>query len=237
MDPMGTDMRSTFVPTRGVKTTSAGTMIPLAKARYILRGQYFDPISKSDQPLPPHRFLLVNVAPKTLEPVIGDASDRTGLSWIPFDDDGRVDTPDGVWALAWQPLLLGPDGTRAPASDWARMLGVFIDLEKREWVHPNDVARIDRRKLVRFLVWVSISKATRGGFGHVPPKTRFAESGVLRFNDGELRGFGEPSKPWVIQVDHGLFRNYLRFHYYDATPRRGSRFRQGSSLQPWVSRA
>jgi hypothetical protein len=207
-----------FVPVSAATTTPAGTVIPLANARYILKAQYFDPVKNADTPLPPHQFFLFPLpsAATGQAPIIGEASDSSGMSWIKFEDDLRFSTKGGIWAIGWRPLLKkAGSATRATDPDVTSLLEVFLDLDKGDWVSPKDVGFVDKRRLIRLPLWASHKKAKVGGFADSPSKTKFSTRGTFVFNDGECTGYGTVGKPWLVQIDHKLFRSFLRFHYYN----------------------
>ncbi|HET9954742.1 MAG TPA: hypothetical protein VFQ61_09560 [Polyangiaceae bacterium] len=206
-----------LMPTGPVTRTTAGLVVPLAAARFVIRGQFFDPRRGQDVPLPDHQFGLLNLKPGSLAPIFGGPSNKDGISWIEFEDDLRFDgvDPFAEWELAWRPLFRNTAGRLRPALDVQRSGEVFLDLDKQEWVLPREVGRLDARRLIRLPVWSSSIKVLVGGFLEGVPKTRFAETGVFSMARGESVAHGTLVKPWVVQVDHGLFRNFVRFHYYD----------------------
>lgn len=204
-----------FAP--GGKTAPSQTayVIPLAKARFVIKAQYFNPLKKADMPLPDHAFLMFDLSSARVPPVLGEPSQADGVSWILFEDDLRVDTPESEWAFTYRPLFKQADGSMKPDGATQKLAEVFIDLEQNTWVSPEKVGFVDRRKLLRLPLWASFLKAKQGGFKEAPPGTNFATSGVLRTAKNELKAFGDQKKQWLIQIDHNYFRSFVRFHYYD----------------------
>ena len=205
-----------FMPTGPAGTTNPGAyVVPLARARFILKAQFFHPIKESDQPLPLHQFYMFCVKPKGGAPaVMGEPSQADGVSWLNYTLDATEDVPGTFWALAWRPLRPRPDGSVVPTDD----VGVgeaWLDLDKMEWVDFKDIGFIEKRKLLRLPLWASFLKAQQGGFVESPKGTSFGSTGMLSYDDNDLKPYGDPKKPWKIQVDHGLFRSYVRFAYYD----------------------
>ncbi len=204
---------STFVPTAPATSTATGsTIVPLANARFVLKGVFFDPVARADRPLPPHQFVLWQKG-SWLRAVAGVPSEAaTGIGWIPFGlDTDPLDAAEGEWALVWFPSFARADGSR----QLELVEEVFLDLDANEWVRPAQVGHTDSRRLIRLRPWSSDWKSNNGGFVAVPPHTRFARTGTLQAKRGELKGFGSPTAPWLVSVDHGFFRNYVRYFFYD----------------------
>lgn len=204
-----------FMPTGASGPAGPGAyVVPLGRARFILKGQFFHPIKESDQPLPVHQLYLFCVSDRSVPPVLGEPSQTDGVSWINFTLDAKEEVAGSTWALGWRPLTKDAKGAFVPTADVGRG-DAWLDLEKMEWVDFKDVALVEKRKLLRLPLWASFMKAKQGGFKESPKKTKFGTSGLLVYDDKELTAYGEPTKPWVVQVDHGLFRSFVRYAYYD----------------------
>jgi hypothetical protein len=188
--------------------------IPLSEVRYILKGQFFHPTRNRDVPLPTHEFYLVTVQ-DTKKMIHGVPSQDDGVSWIPYEADLAADTHGSVWELSFVALFPRPGGGFGADTDSIARGEAFIDLDTMRWVRPSDVAIVEHRKLLRIPTWTSYMKARSGGFVDSPPNTGFQATGLLRQSQNELKAYGTPQKPWLVQIDHGLFRNFVRFHYYD----------------------
>lgn len=211
-------MSEPFFPTARTGPTAppgGAYVIPLANVRYIFKGQIFHPLKERDVPLPPHVFFLMTTTPRPNLRVRGEPSQPDGVSWMLFKDPEPLDTPDTEWMLGWFPLLRQNDGTFKASSSVMQQHEVFYDLDKDDWVEPSDVALIETRKLFRVPLWASVWKARVGGLVDGHPKTSFRQTGLLRQAKNELLTYGQPNKPWLIQIDQGLYRSFVRMHYYD----------------------
>ncbi len=202
-----------FMPSGGsVSGSSAAYVVPVARARFVFRTRFFDPVSQSDQPLPLHQFYIFAKSPRLS--VLGEPSQADGCSWINFTDDGEEEMAGTEWALAWRPLVTGPDGKLRHGPDVGSG-EAWLDLDAMAWIARRDIQLTDRRRLLRLPLWASFMKAKQGGFVDGPNSGRFRSTGILVYDEGDLGAYGTPSKPWSVAVDHGLFRSYVRFSYYD----------------------
>ncbi len=191
-------------------------VIYLRRALLVLKGTFFHPLRQQEAPLPRHRWALVHSGERFIE---GGDSDARGISTIFEDPATRGGSDNDAWELMLIPLYPG----RADSDDYATHQEAWIDLEKNEWVHSEEVrakgvlpyGKVHDRKLLRIPLWSTRRKVEMGGgfSQNNPHSPGFATSGELKTS--ELRPHGTPASPWVIAVDHGLLKTHLQFHYYD----------------------
>ncbi|PRQ00431.1 hypothetical protein [Enhygromyxa salina] len=193
----------------------------LRRALFVLQGRYWNPLTQSDTPLPPHRWVLVHSGEVFSE---GTDSDVEGVSTI-FDPPLDSVAADDTWELMLIPLFEG----RADSNTYAELGWAWIDVEAGVWVTGEELrtdqprnleyAKFAARPLLGIPLWSTRRKARiGGGFAQGGPDLqRFEAHGEL--STSELRPFGSRSAPWVMQIDHGWLRTHVQFRFYDHTRR------------------
>jgi hypothetical protein len=189
----------------GLFNVTGTPTVNLSTVLYTIKTQYFDPIKKSNQPLPPHYYALYQ--PGNGSTIFaGSASDDAGVSAIKMPNP----LPDGEYALALYPL---PDDVRA---SYMSQNEAWIDLTTNKWVTPPPPAgpRLDKRKQVRIPYWSTVHKAYYGGgFADAPPKAKdyFFKKGLLKKE--EIEPYGTASTPWSIVIDNGWIKAHVRYTF------------------------
>jgi hypothetical protein len=178
--------------------------IHLATLLYTIQGQYWDPIKKSNQPLPPHYWALY--LPSSMSTIFPSAvSDAKGLCALKVPDTGL---PDGEYALAMFPSVADVQKAYTTQNE------AWIDLTTNLWVTPppTTATRIDRRKQVRIPGWTTNIKAFYGGgFSDAPAKAKdyFQKKGLLK--KAEIEPYGTAATPWNIPIDFGWIKAHVRY--------------------------
>jgi hypothetical protein len=176
----------------------------LATLLYTIQGQYWDPIKKSNQPLPPHYWALYQ--PSNVSTIFASAaSDATGLCALKIPDTGL---PDGEYALAMFPTVADVQKAYMAQNE------AWVDLTTNLWVTPPPTTptRVDRRKQVRIPMWTTNIKAYYGGgFSDAPPKAKdyFQTKGLLKKD--EIEPYGTAATPWNIPIDYGWIKAHVRY--------------------------
>ncbi len=194
-------------------TPLAFARVDVAPTLFVLHAQLWDPLKKKLRSPPSHAFVLGAKAARA--DILGGPSDADGLAVVPWGPEA-VAHPEHDWTLFFVPF---------PASDPSKFLewkerfahdgGAYWDLDGDIWVFEHELARVERRRLVRVPMWSSAMKALAGGFD-VAPKDRsdFAARGV--FSGDELAPYGTRDKPWELQLDFKWYHAFVRHAYYDS---------------------
>jgi hypothetical protein len=208
-------MGLTFFPVRAAADAmdaSVSAAIALARALFVVKFTYFNPVLGSDKELPPHQLLL---GARGTPDVVGGVSDASGISGI--GSDPRFSTmANARWTLTMVPYpAASPTDADAWKAEYLLKREFWIDLDKNEWVRPSTLGAIERRRLLRIPAWNSAKKAKSGGFSEVPTDAHhFADGGFFR-DGGEMTQYGNKNAPWKIQLDYQWYRSYVAHEYYD----------------------
>ncbi len=178
----------------------------LAVSLYVLHTTYFDPIKKSDQPLPPHAWGLYHTASKKFLSV-GQCNDKTGVCTIMKPKDLTA----GSYSLQVFPLA---DATQQP---YVTNKEAWIDLDTGDWLDPTLVPAAGtpallKNKILRIPVWTTDLKAkSGGGFKDAPPKSKdaFGKNGLLKSTD--IEPYGSAATPWEMPLDFGWIRSHVAY--------------------------
>jgi hypothetical protein len=188
----------------GFLNLSGTPTMNLQATLYTLQTQYWDPIKKSNQPLPPHYWALYQPGNTTAVECSGPSSDQ-GVSVIKMPNP----FPDGDYALAVYPIPTDARTAYATAKEG------WIDLTTNKWFIPSAISpRLDKNKLVRIPQWDSMRKATNnggGGFIDAPAKVKdnFQKNGLLTKSD--IEPYGTAATPWNMQLDYQWLRAHVRY--------------------------
>jgi hypothetical protein len=171
---------------------------------YTIQAQYWDPIKKSNQPLPPHYWALYKPGDTTVVQCSGPSSDK-GVSVMKMPNP----FPDADYALAVYPI---PNDARTA---YTTAKEGWIDLTTNKWFIPSAISpRLDKNKLLRIPQWDSMRKATNnggGGFIDAPAKVKdnFLKKGLLTKSD--IEAYGTDATPWNMQLDYQWLRAHVRY--------------------------
>ena len=186
----------------------AGTpTVTLGVALYTLHATFFDPIKKSDQPLPAHIWGLYHtVSKKFLSVATSGAKGQCVLS-------RPKDLKPGPYTLQMFPL---PDMTQ---KSYIASKEAWIDLDTGYWLNPilvpGAAPALIKNKVVRIPTWTTDLKATHygGDFADAPPKSKasFGKTGILKSTD--IEPYGTPAKAWEMPLDFGWIRSHVRYFF------------------------
>ena len=195
-------------------------VLHLRRALFVVKGQYFNPLTKKDEPLPPHRWVLFeSESGRFSESATSTADGITGI----FEPNTSLIAADAKWELMMIPVIPG----KADAVRYAAIGQVYLDIKNNTWVDSPDFRRatgfnfvpeptIANVPMMLYPLWSTARHAERGcGFrAPLPPSgSEFAETGFLKTS--ELKPHGTVSKPWVLQLDEDYLRLFVQLRFYD----------------------
>lgn len=214
-------MADRFFP-QNFDATAPPPTVTLNTALYVMRATFFNPITKQDEPLPPHVWFLVQ------EPTGGGVGQAVSRS-TPSDADGICALMDLVTPTAGDFYFVFAPLPPAIRANYFKDSEAWIDLQttppnvssaaKPDWgvaatLPPTPTTAFERRQLLRIPLWSSKSKAPFGGFKSVPTgASTFARTGTIA--SSEVAPFGTPQAPWDIPLDFGWVKAHIKFFFFD----------------------
>lgn len=217
-----------FTPAKappGAVAPGNAQLVHLREVLFAIKGVYKNPLKEDeDIPLPPHRWALVEPGEKIF--IEGKTSDANGVSMV-LRPDAIKDGEDIDWDL-WLIPMFEDKKSSAEVAEYAE---VWIDVDKKQWVRPSelaDIKRIETRRLLRIPRWSTWrhKAAFKGTFReNLPGSAEFEKRG--RIKASELAPHGTLDKPWTIAIDEGLMRTFVQFRFYDPVQKKERALPQG----------